>query len=124
MRSIARLFALLILYLPAIYAQDLESTEDVGERLARLESAVATLETQLLARTTTGAGSLGRDSAGLDMTGRVDRLEQRIERLTLDLQRMTQQVDSAAREASEARRAAQTAERTARDAMMRARSGL
>ena len=124
MRWIAQALVLATFYITTSYAQDLDPNEDVEERVARLESAVASLETQLLARTTTGAGSLGRDSAGLEMTGRVDRLEQRIERLALDVQRMTQQIDSAAREASEARRAAQTAERTARDAMLRARSGL
>lgn len=89
--------------------------------MAQLESQVARLETQLLTRTTSGAGSLGRDNPGLDASARIDELERRLETLTFEVQRLTQQLDLAAREASDARRTAMAAERAARDALLRTR---
>jgi hypothetical protein len=89
----------------------------VGERLAALETAVATLDARLnLERTRPGENTGQTDAA---LAGRVTALERSIERLTADLQRAERLADGAARAAADAQREAQRAQQAARDAAMR-----
>lgn len=91
----------------------------VEERLAALETAVATLETRLnLERTRPGENPAQTEVA---LAGRVTAIERTVERLTTDLQRAERLADNAARAAADAQREAQRAQQAARDAAMRAR---
>lgn len=89
------------------------------DRVAQLESALATLETRF-GLETTRQPNLGGDT-GLGMQSRVTALERSLERLATDIQRIDRIADSAAREAASAQRDAMTAQQLARDAAMRAR---
>lgn len=89
----------------------------VEQRLAALERAVATLDTQLsleIARPEAGG-------ANMTLEARVAALERTVDRLATDVQRAERLADSAARAASDAQRDAMRAEQSARDAAMRSR---
>lgn len=79
------------------------------ERLAALEIQVATLDTRLNTRTTTGASSLGSSDAGLAAQMRIDALEREVDALSRLVRDLGRQVDTARREAAEARREARNA---------------
>ena len=113
-RAIHVLFGVALCFLPAGYSQTPSDSLTVEERLALLESQLATLDTRLNTRTTAGAGSLGAADAGLTVQIRIDALEQEVGNLTREVRDLNRQVAAAGREASAARR-------DARDALSRTR---
>jgi len=92
--------------------------QTIEQRLAALESAVATVDTRL-ARETTRPGAAAESD--LSLSARITAVERALERLTLDVQRAERLADSAARAASDAQRDASQARQDARDAVMRSR---
>jgi proline dehydrogenase len=82
------------------------------ERLAALESALATLETRF-GLESTRQPNLGGET-GVALQARVNALERAVDRLTVDVQRVDRVADAAARDAMAAQQAA-------RDAALRAR---
>lgn len=89
----------------------------VEQRLGALESAVATLDTQL-------SLEIARPNAAgvnVSLEARIAALERTVNRLAMDVQRAERMADSAARAASDAQRDAMRAEQSARDAAMRSR---
>lgn len=86
------------------------------ERLERLESAAASLETRLEARTSGGAASLASADRGLEVMRRLDALERRVYTLERALRDLERRADSAARQADAAQREAARAASLARDA--------
>ena len=119
MRSRLVIAIAFFLFLSNSYAQN--SDNDLEDRLRSLEAAVATLDTRLATRTTTGAGSLDRSVAGLSVQRRIDDLERQVESMTRQMSTLQRQVEQAGRDASSAIREAEAARRDARDALMRAR---
>jgi hypothetical protein len=84
----------------------------LDERVAALESSVATLDTRL-GLESTRPPDLGGES-GLALQGRVNALERTLERLATDVQRVERLAENAARDAM-------AAQQMARDAAMRVR---
>jgi hypothetical protein len=83
----------------------------VDERLAALESGLATLETRFgLERSR--PPDIGGES-GLALAGRVTALERSLDRLATDVQRIQRVADAAARDAASAQRDAMEARRAA-----------
>lgn len=101
------------------YSQDLNN--DLEDRIGALESAVATLDTRLQTRTTTGAGSLAPSVAGLSVQSRLDDLTRQVQSLNRQVVMLQRQVEQASREAALAIRGAEAAQRDARDALSRTR---
>ncbi len=101
------------------HAQD--TNNDIEDRLRAIEAEVATLDTRLATRTTSGSGSLDTSVAGLSVQRRVDDLARRVEDLSRQLTTLQRLVEQAGRDAASATREAQAARRDARDALMRAR---
>ena len=91
----------------------------IEERIASLETAVATLDTRL-GLESSRQPNIGGES-GLALQGRVTALERNLERLAADVQRVSRVADQAARDAASAQRDAMAAQQAARDAAMRAR---
>jgi hypothetical protein len=89
------------------------------ERVAALETGIATLETRFGLQSAR-APDFGGES-GLALAGRVTAMERSLERLAVDVQRVERLADTAARDAAAAQREAMAAQQTARDAAMRAR---
>jgi hypothetical protein len=89
------------------------------ERVAALESGLATLETRF-GLDSTRQPNIGGES-GLALQARVTALERSLERLAVEIQRVERLADTAARDAVAAQRDAMTAQQMARDAAMRAR---
>lgn len=82
------------------------------DRVAALESSIATLDTRLeLERTRVGDNPGQTDLA---LSGRVQTLERNLDRLMTDMQRVERMAEDAARAANAAQR---TAEQAARDAL-------
>ncbi len=119
MRAI--LFVPLFALLPFSSGFPQNADSDVADRLRMLESSVASLETLLDIRTTSGAGSLDTSEAGLGAQRRIDNLERQVRELTRQMATIQRQVDQAGRDAAAAAREAAAARRDARDALMRAR---
>ena len=114
-----RLSILFVLFIsfPNAYSQNLEHT--LEDRVLALEGAFATLDTQIQARTTTGAGSLAQSVAGLAVDRRIDELARQVEGLTRQLATLQRQLEQANRDAAAATREAAAARRDARDALLR-----
>ena len=118
MATLIRCFAFFAAALPASLALAQEPIRPraptLEERVAALESSVATLDTRLgLTRSRAG------DDAGqseLALSGRIQALERTVDRLSVDLQRVQRTADDAVRAAGAAQR---TAEQAARDAARR-----
>lgn len=91
----------------------------IEERIASLESAVATLDTRF-GLESSRQPTIGGES-GLALQSRVTALERNLERLAADVQRVSRVADQAARDAASAQRDAMAAQQTARDAALRAR---
>jgi hypothetical protein len=89
------------------------------ERVASLESSLATLETRFGLQSARQPDFGGE--SGLALAGRVTAVERSLERLAADVQRVERLADTAARDAAAAQREATAAQQTARDAAMRAR---
>lgn len=101
------------------YTQDLNN--NLEERIRVLESAIASLDTRLQTRTTSGAGSLDTSVEGLALQRRVDDLARQVESLSRQVTTLQRQAEQAGRDAAAATREAEAARRDARDALMRAR---
>jgi hypothetical protein len=86
----------------------------IEERVAALESGLATLDTRFGLQSTRPA-DLGGES-GVALAGRVTALERALERLTADVERVARVAETAARDAATAQR---TAEQAAREAALR-----
>lgn len=123
MNTIVRTFAAastVAALVSATHAQDAPSEQPtVEQRLEALETAVATLDTQLALERTRPGDDPGLTEAAL--SAKVTALERAVERLTADLQRAERLADNASRAAGDAQRQAMRAEQAARDAAMRAR---
>ncbi len=115
LRCLSALVALAVLTLAA--AQSPRPTTE--ERVAALESALATLETRFGLQSARPPDFGGE--SGLALAGRVTAIERSLERLAADVQRVERLADTAARDAAAAQRDATSAQQTARDAAMRAR---
>lgn len=105
------------LFVQGASAQGGAGAPTTEQRLAALESAVATLDTQLsleIARPRAAGGDI-------TLEARVTALERTVERLAVDVQRAERLADNAVRAASDAQRDAMRAEQAARDAVMRSR---
>jgi hypothetical protein len=89
------------------------------ERVAALESGLATLETRF-GLESTRQPTLGGES-GVALQSRVTTLERSLERLAVDVQRVERLAETAARDAAAAQRDAMSAQQMARDAALRAR---
>ncbi len=109
MRARHILFGVALFVLPAGYSQTPSVPLTIEERLASLESQLATLDTRLDTRTTAGLGSLGSEDARLAAQIRIDALEREVSGLTREVRDLSRQVAAAQREASAARREASTA---------------
>ena len=103
------LFGVALFILPAGYSQTPSVPLTIEERLASLESQLATLDTRLNTRTTVGVGSLGSEDAGLAARIRIDALAREVGGLTREVRDLDRRVAAAQREASAARREASTA---------------
>ena len=115
-----RLAATVILLIGASTgAQQPPAPPTLEQRIAMLESGLATLETRVGLLGVQASPSTGESM--LALAARIDGLERSLERLTSDIQRVERLADNAAREAAQARREATAAQQTARDAAMRAR---
>ena len=99
------------------YGQNREAEQPLDERIAELERAVASLETQLVVRTPEPV--IGPSSGDMQVERRLAELERNVDRLLLQLQRTEQAAQSAQRDASQALRTAQAAERAAMNAARR-----
>ena len=119
MRLIHLFHIVILLSFSNTYSQDLDN--DLEDRVRALESTVASLDTQIQARTTTGAGSLGQSVAGLAVERRIDELARQVEGLTRQVTTLQRQLEQASRDAAAAAREAAAARRDARDALLRAR---
>jgi uncharacterized protein YceH (UPF0502 family) len=73
-------------------------------RLAALEMQVASLDTRLNARTTSGISSVAPSGSDLAAQRRIDTLERQVSELRRLVSDMGRQVDAARREAADARR--------------------
>jgi O-acetylhomoserine/O-acetylserine sulfhydrylase-like pyridoxal-dependent enzyme len=101
-------------------AQQPPRAPTLEERIARLESGLATVETRFGLESSRPA-DLGIGQTGAALAGRVDALERSLERLASDVQRIERLADTAARDASQAQRDASMAQQLAREASLRAR---
>lgn len=84
------------------------------ERVAALESGLATLETRFGLQTTRPIDIAGE--SGLALAGRVTALERSLERLATDVQRISRVAENAARDAANAQRDAMEARQAAQRA--------
>ena len=104
----------------AAFAQEAPREQSpIEQRIAALESAVATLDTRLALERSRPGRDAGQSEVAL--SARVTALERTVERLAADLQRTERLADNAARAAADAQRQAMRAEQLARDAALRAR---
>ncbi len=115
------LLSTIIVLLPFSNGSSQTLNDSLEDRIGVLEGIVASLDTQLQARTTTGAGSLGQSVAGLAVERRIDELARQVEGLTRQVTTLQRQVEQANREAATAAREAAAARRDARDALLRVR---
>jgi uncharacterized protein YceH (UPF0502 family) len=83
-------------------------------RLAALEMQVASLDTRLNARTTSGISSVAPSGSDLAAQRRIDTLERQVSELRRLVSDMGRQVDAARREAADARREVRNALSTVR----------
>lgn len=119
-RTTGVLLVTLSLYFIYGYTQDSETTLTIEERIERLESMTASLETRLTARTSFGgAASLASSDRGLEVTTRLDALERRFDAFEAELKRLERRADAAVRQADTAQREAVRATSLARDAARR-----
>jgi hypothetical protein len=108
MRTALRCFgALAACSLLAIAAAQQPPTME--ERVAALESSLATLQTRF-ARESTRQPNIGGDT-GIGIESRVTALERSLERVAADVDRVARLADSAARDAANAQRTAEQAQR-------------
>ena len=105
----ALLLSVLVCFISIAYAQNLQETSTLEERVAALEMGLATLDTQFSTRTTVGAGSLGTSDAGLTAQAEIDALQRQVQELGREIGNLRRQVDAATREATAARRDARNA---------------
>ena len=67
--------------------------------MSALEGAVASLDTRIQARTTTGAGSLGQSVAALEADRRIEELARQVEGLNRQVAALQRQLEQVNREA-------------------------